>query len=150
VRAYLALIFLIFGLPLCLVAQSKAPVVDPLIVTQMKSDFVTMLKEKQAGAMTDEQMKHAADDLASQVLQQQGSALSFTPDQIHLLQENERVFTDAETKNAYAKLKGAAHGRPMPVVVEFYKSIFDSGKMNPVEQAIFVKLALAIAANTPQ
>jgi hypothetical protein len=147
-RPYVTLIALIIGLASSVFARGDNQVTEPFVVSQLKADFVMMFKDKGVKGVTDEQIQQTADTLASQVLQQQGSALSFTPDQIHSLQTNQKVFTDAECKAAYGKLKDAANGRPMPVMVEFYKSIFDSGKINPVEQAIFVKLTLAIAART--
>ena len=121
---------------------------DPLVNDQLRADYLELSKQQPGGQATQEQHKAFADKYASQTTQAYPTAFSFTADELKSLHKNLSLFTDAEVKAAYSRLKSAAQSRPMPVVVEFYKTIYDSGKMNAIEQAIFVKLTLSIAAKT--
>ena len=82
------------------------------------------------------------ENVVSQIVQGEAPVLAFTPAQLQSLQKGVAIFTDTETKDAYSELKKVAHGRPMPVIVEYYKGIYDSGKMTASQKAIFVRLTL--------
>lgn len=146
-RAYSALLFFTLASTACLTAADPTPAVDPVISNQLRSDCTEMVKRMEPQA-TDEQRQDAVHNVVSLIIVESPGAFSFTPEQMELLKKGAPLFTDTETKAAYTKLKDVAKGRPMPVVVEFYKSIYDSGKMNAGEPAIFVRLTLAAEAKT--
>ena len=146
-RASLALILISFFLPYSLKAAGNTTEVDPLIVRQLNSDL-EQLFANMAPQATKEQKKTAEDTLVFQVIHDDGEALLFKPDEIQSLEKGHALFTVAQTKAAYAGLKETARSRPMPVLVEFYKKIYDAGKMQPTQQAIFVKLMLVITKAT--
>jgi hypothetical protein len=147
-RAYLLLLFVALAFPLRLLAADAGASTDPLVVQQLDSDCVELMQQKSSAILTLEQQKSVMESLVPQILQAEAPALAFTPDQPILLRKGNPIFTDAETKAAYSKLKNAAHGRPMPVIVEYYKRVCDGGKMTALQQAIFVRLTLDIAAKT--
>jgi len=131
-------------LPIFLFSQALAQNPGaPMLVDQFKKDLLTLVSEKTPQSSSD-QRNTFADAAFAEVNREFPATTSATPSQLETLRSGQCPFTDDQNRQAYADLKTAASGKPMPDIVEFYKQKFDAGQLNAAQKTIFRNLSLAI------
>ena len=124
-------------------AEPSKPALD-----QIHSDFTAFIAEKSTSGVPQDQIDSAVSNLQNQIISQFPEAVTYTSEELDLLSKNKTIVTDALIESTYQRLKDLAGPRPMPVIVEFYRSKYVQKSLNPMQKAIYYRLTNTIAKMT--
>ena len=130
-----------------LLASSLTSAADALLLEQLKQDVAIQIAEVSPNVGSD-QRQSAVDAIVADVSHTCPGAFTLDPRQTEALRAGQCPFSDDQLMQKYSQLKQLAGGKPMPLLVEFYRKRFERGELTPVQKTLYFTLTSAIADNT--